>query len=81
LCDGKKDCDNGEGTCVLLCSSSEISTPPFVCTVISDEKDCPTKKDCGLNPKNCEQICVTTFDGKEGCACRLGFILLPNENG
>jgi len=60
--------------------SSEFNTLPYGC-VISDEKDCPTRKECGANPKKCEQICVTTVDGKEGCACRLGFVLLPNEIG
>lgn len=36
-------------------------------------------KTCGKN-SNCEQLCVTTHDGKDACACRTGFVLHQNKH-
>ncbi|XP_014280390.1 low-density lipoprotein receptor-related protein 4 isoform X1 [Halyomorpha halys] len=44
-----------------------------------DELNCSKPKSCSLSTKKCEQICVTTFDNKDACSCRPGFVL--NDDG
>ncbi|XP_025833299.1 low-density lipoprotein receptor-related protein 4 [Agrilus planipennis] len=39
-----------------------------------DEKNCPTKRQCNVND-TCAQECITSANGKSGCACRQGFEL------
>ncbi|XP_031629327.1 low-density lipoprotein receptor-related protein 4 isoform X2 [Contarinia nasturtii] len=43
------------------------------------EENCPKAKKCDRNSK-CEQLCVTTHDSKDGCACRTGFVLHENKH-
>ncbi|XP_037029978.1 low-density lipoprotein receptor-related protein 4 isoform X2 [Bradysia coprophila] len=44
-----------------------------------DEKNCPVLKKCDSRSK-CEQLCVTTSDNREECACRVGFVLHENRH-
>lgn len=44
------------------------------CPKGEDEMGCPTKRECEKNTK-CTQLCVTTVDGKKGCACLPGYKL------
>lgn len=47
------------------------------CPAAEDEKNCPTHRECGTNSK-CEQMCITSFNGREDCACRNGFSIHSN---
>lgn len=47
------------------------------CPKGEDEENCPAKRECERDTK-CKQLCVTTADGKNGCACFNGFKLAPD---
>ncbi|KAG8234142.1 hypothetical protein J437_LFUL007508, partial [Ladona fulva] len=47
------------------------------CPSGEDEKRCPVKKECKKGSR-CNQVCITTADGKDGCACNPGYKLAPN---
>lgn len=44
-----------------------------------DEKGCPVLKKCDSRSK-CEQLCVTSHENKDECACRVGFVLHENKH-
>ncbi|XP_055684209.1 low-density lipoprotein receptor-related protein 4 [Lutzomyia longipalpis] len=47
------------------------------CPGAEDEQNCPKPRSCGPNSK-CEQLCITTSNGRDECSCRVGFILHAN---
>lgn len=47
------------------------------CPAAEDEKNCPTHRECGTNSK-CEQMCITSSNGRDDCACRNGYSIHSN---
>ncbi|KAL1116301.1 hypothetical protein AAG570_005796, partial [Ranatra chinensis] len=45
------------------------------CPTGDDELNCPVPKNCSLSTKKCKQLCVQTYDGKDACTCRPGYVL------
>lgn len=48
------------------------------CPQGEDELNCPRRRECEKDSK-CQQFCITTADGKDGCSCRPGYTL--SEDG
>ncbi|CAG9854879.1 unnamed protein product [Phyllotreta striolata] len=42
------------------------------CPKGEDEMHCPSKRECERHTK-CQQLCITTADGKQGCSCLNGY--------
>lgn len=80
-------CELGQFSCPVHKNSTSMKNcihQKLVCDGLSDcpggedELNCPTKINCTSSSK-CEQLCVGYANGKEGCACRIGYTL--HENG
>nr|CAH7712475.1 unnamed protein product [Callosobruchus chinensis] len=47
------------------------------CPKGEDEQNCPKSRECERDTK-CEQLCITSADGKKGCSCFNGYQLAKN---
>ena len=47
------------------------------CPTGADEENCPIIHPCGAYSR-CEQHCITDYQAKEGCSCKIGFVLDSN---
>lgn len=43
----------------------------------ADEENCPIEHPCGAHSR-CEQLCITNYQAREECACKIGFVLAQN---
>ncbi|XP_048480934.1 low-density lipoprotein receptor-related protein 4 [Plutella xylostella] len=48
------------------------------CPKGDDEEKCPIKRKCEIDDR-CEKTCITTYDGRQACACPLGFLLAEDK--
>ncbi|ALC49629.1 CG8909 [Drosophila busckii] len=48
------------------------------CPFGEDEVNCPVEQKC-TEPRQCEQLCIKTAQGKDECACRLGYLMHENK--
>ncbi|XP_014255223.1 low-density lipoprotein receptor-related protein 4 [Cimex lectularius] len=44
-----------------------------------DEKQCPKRKDCTKSSIPCQQLCIETYEGKDACTCKPGYILSEDD--
>lgn len=64
--------------CSVCVSQKHICDGQKDCPNGEDEKNCPIPRKCEMKSK-CEQLCITSADGQDSCACKIGYIMHDNK--